>query len=104
MRSVFAVLLSAMATLSTAYDQKDLNEEMVIAANWQQLSGEYDAYLYQTFNSALERLKQALPHVPKDKKPAIVTDIDETLLSGSRYFSSLVGTQNDRSIERSRNF
>ena len=101
-RLLVVVLLAVATSIATAYDQKDLNEEIVIAAHWQQLSGEFDAYLYQTFNGAREQLKEALRKTPEGKKPAIITDIDDTLINGNIYFSSLVGTQDQRSIERSR--
>ena len=95
-------LLSAAATVASAFDQKDLNEEIVIASHWQHLSGEYSACLHQAFNGARDQLAKALKQVPKGKKPAIVTDIDETLLNGSVFFSSLVGTRDKLSVERSR--
>ena len=103
MQRLFAVaLLLAASAVAPAFDLQDLHEETVIAANWQQLSGEYDAYLYQTFNSAHSQLEEALKKVPKGKKPAIVTDIDDTLIDGTLYFTSLVGTNDIRSVQRSR--
>ena len=100
-RLLAVALLAAASTVVSAFDQKDLNEETVIASHWQHLSGEYDAYLYQTFNGAKDLLAKALKETPKGKKPAIVTDIDDTLVNGSVYFSSLVGTSDDKSVARS---
>ena len=96
------VLLSVVSVAASAFHQKDLNEETVIASHWQQLSGEYRACFYQTFNGARDHLAKALQQVPEGKKPAIITDIDETLVNGSAYFSSLTGTDDTHSAERSR--
>lgn len=101
-RLLAIALLSAASAVASAFDQKDLNEEAVIASHWQHLSGEYDAYLHQTFNGARDQLARALKQVPEGKKPAIVTDIDDTLVNGSIFFSSLVGTNETCSVERSR--
>ncbi len=100
-RLVTVVVLFSISLMSWSYDQKNLNEEVVIAANWQQLSGEFDAYIYQTFNGAREQLEQALKSVPPGMKPAIISDIDDTLLSGITYFTSFRGTQESRDIDRS---
>ena len=100
-RLLAAALLSAASAVVSAFDQKNLNEETVIASHWQHFSGEYDAYLHQTFNGARDQLTTLLKQVPKGKKPAIVTDIDDTLVNGSIYFSSLVGTDDKPSVERS---
>ena len=101
-RLLAVALLSAVSAVVSAFDQKDLNEETVIASHWQHLSGEYDACLHQTFNGARGQLNKALKQVPKGKKPAIITDIDDTLVNGSIYFSSLVGTDDSHSVARSR--
>ena len=102
---VFPLLLSSCLLSSICYaetySQKDLNEELVTAANWQQLSPEYDALLYQAFNRANDTLTEAIRNTPAGKKPAIVADIDDTLLESAAYFSSLIGTHNTKSIERS---
>ena len=97
------IVLSSLCCPAQAseYSQKDLNEEMVIAGNWQQHAPEYDALLYQVFNTARQNLPAALLKAPKGKKLAIVTDIDDTLIDGTIYFTSLQGTDQSRSIERS---
>ncbi|WP_067585527.1 HAD family acid phosphatase [Endozoicomonas ascidiicola] len=104
-RLSFLLILTTYVALFSAqvqsYDQKDLNNEIVIAANWQQHSAEYEAYFYQVYNIASDRLSNAISKTPAGKKPAIITDIDDTLLSNTRYFSSLVGTEDRRNTERS---
>ncbi len=106
MKVLAALLLSSLLSLQPLFadsvDQKALNNEVIIAANWQQHSGEYCAYFYQSFNGATDQLEALLAKTPEGKKPAIITDIDDTLISGTRYFTSLVDTHESRSIERSR--
>ena len=102
MQRILAIaLLAAASTVASAFDQKNLNDETIIASHWQNLSGEYTACLHQTYNSAHDLLAKTLKQTPKGKKPAIVTDIDDTLINGTIYFSSLVGTHDRRSVERS---
>ena len=102
MNKIASVMLSFSLSVSAAdFTQKELNEEGVIAANWQQFATEYDALFYQTFNIARDNLAEALKKVPKGMKPAIVTDIDDTLLEGVSYFTSLIGTPGQRTVERS---
>ena len=53
---------------------------------YQQRSGEYDALCHQAYNLARWRLDALLAQqTPDAKPPAIVTDIDETLLDNSPY-------------------
>jgi 5'-nucleotidase (lipoprotein e(P4) family) len=100
-----ALLLLISPTLLSAapaeYTQKDLNEERVVAANWQQHSPEYEALVYQAFNMARDNLNEALSKVPEGKKAAIITDIDDTLVNGAIYFASLPGTHSDKNAEAS---
>lgn len=106
-RTATVLLFTAVVTLlnrpltASEYTQKDLNEEIVIAANWQHYSAEYDALFYQTFNMARQNLPEAIKKAPKGKKLAIVTDIDDTLVDGATYFTSLRGTNDERSAGRS---
>ena len=104
MSKVLSLLLCVslpFATLAKEYTQKDLNEEIVIAGTWQHLSPEYDALFHQVFNMARGNLQAALDKAPKGKKLAIVTDIDDTLIDGITYFTSLIGTDQARTAERS---
>gem|GEM_PF-4383131 len=98
------VLLTSvfLAAQLFARDRKELNNGVVIAANWQEYSGEYAAYLYQSFNGASDQLAGQIATVPPDKKPAIITDIDDTLIPATHYFASLVDTDGTKSIEPDR--
>lgn len=97
------LLLAACAPVSAAhsavYSQKELNEEKVVGSNWQQHSPEYEALVHQSFNIARDNLASALSELPEGKRAAIVTDIDDTLIDGTVYFSSMVGTGGARSTD-----
>ena len=60
------------------------NEYTMAALNWMQISGEYRALCYQAFNVARMTLDVELSKKPA-KKPAVVVDIDETVLDNSPY-------------------
>lgn len=54
------------------------------AALWQQRSAEYKALCFQAYNVAKERLDSYLAQ-PGNNSPAVITDIDETVLDNSPY-------------------
>ena len=94
--------LCCLAQERKTYSQKDLNNESVIAANWMQHAPEYQAMVYQGFNIAADHLPQRIKAVPKDKKPAIIVDIDDTLLKGTPFFSSMINSNDTLTVEGSR--
>ncbi len=57
--------------------------------------------MHQGFNIASDQLPQKLARLSKKKKPAIIIDIDETLLKGTPCFSSMIDTNNKLTVERS---
>ena len=85
---------------AVTYTQADLNNEVVLAANWMQHSAEYRALVYQAFNIATDQLEEKLGQIPKSKKPALIVDIDDTLVEGTVFRSSMIGTNDTFSIER----
>ncbi|ROL64688.1 5'-nucleotidase, lipoprotein e(P4) family [Pseudomonas vranovensis] len=65
---------------------------LVDAVAWRQTAAEFRALYYQGFNVAKARLDQALAQQkPGDKKPAIISDIDDTILSSNTYWGFLIG-------------
>ncbi|MBD2341826.1 5'-nucleotidase, lipoprotein e(P4) family [Calothrix sp. FACHB-156] len=71
---------------------QQLNEQSILAVNWVQQSGEYRALTYQAFNLAQLNFDKA-----KSKRiahPAIIVDIDETVLDNSPYQAGLVDSNN----------
>jgi 5'-nucleotidase (lipoprotein e(P4) family) len=69
------------------------NEYQTGAILWTQSSAEYRALAYQTFSLAKLRLDQALANRKarrSTKPPAIIVDVDETVLDNSRFQAELV--------------
>lgn len=71
------------------------NEYQVGAVLWTQSSAEYRALAYQAFSLARLRLDQAVTnrksgHVRSAKPPAIVVDVDETVMDNSRFQAELI--------------
>lgn len=64
---------------------------LVDAVAWRQTAAEFRALYYQGFNVAKARLDQALANQkPGGKKPAIISDIDDTILSSNTYWGFLI--------------
>ncbi|WP_192458739.1 5'-nucleotidase, lipoprotein e(P4) family [Musicola keenii] len=63
--------------------QTALSNQSVLALNWFQQSGEYQALSYQAFNTA--RIAFDAAPVAPGKKKAVVVDLDETMLDNSPY-------------------
>ncbi|MEH2068946.1 MAG: HAD family acid phosphatase [Nostoc sp.] len=69
-----------------------LNEQSILAINWVQQSGEYQALTYQAFNVGKLVFEQA--KAKKVRNPAVIVDIDETVLDNSAYHAGLIDTNN----------
>lgn len=70
--------------------QQQLNEQGLLGINWLQQSGEYRALAYQTFNVAKIAFDTAKSQ--NIANPAVIVDLDETVLDNSPYQASLIGT------------
>lgn len=75
----------------TAFTDQQLNEQSIFALNWVQQSGEYRALAYQAFNIAKFTFDTAQSY--NISRPAIVIDIDETILDNSPYQAGLLDTK-----------
>jgi 5'-nucleotidase (lipoprotein e(P4) family) len=62
-----------------------LNEYMTLAVLYQQTAAEVRAMQYQTYNSAKPVLDAQLKAYRGSKKPAVVVDIDETILDNCQF-------------------
>ncbi len=97
---VFRSLAAAMALMlvlnscqaSRSQNTSDKNEHLVMATLYLQTAAEARALRYQAFNLATLRLKQALAKKHFTKKPAVILDIDETILDNSPYEAYLIKT------------
>ncbi len=87
--------LAIAQTTSSVTEQCPNSEYLTGAVLWTQSSAEYRALAYQTFTLARLRLDQDLrsygaKHGPQLRRPAVIVDIDETVLDNSRYEAELV--------------
>lgn len=65
------------------------SDHLIMATLFQQSAAEYRALCYQAFNVARLRLDDALKKRPV-KKPAVIVDVDETVLDNSYYEAQLI--------------
>ncbi|WP_162619622.1 5'-nucleotidase, lipoprotein e(P4) family [Salinicola peritrichatus] len=72
--------------------QASLADELVMATLWMQSSGEYAALSHQAFNLARMNLDRALaaPEGSDRRPPAIIVDVDETVLDNTPYEAWLI--------------
>ena len=77
---------------TTQKETKSTNEYMVLATNWYQQSAEMRAIYYQSFNLAKVLVVVNKNEQLTDKKPAVVLDIDETLLNNSPFQGKAIET------------
>ncbi|WP_353979506.1 5'-nucleotidase, lipoprotein e(P4) family [Salinicola endophyticus] len=70
-----------------------LSDQLVMATLWMQTSGEYAALSHQAFNLARRNLDRALAAPDAQQRPpAIVVDVDETVLDNSPYEAWLIAS------------
>lgn len=85
------LMVSCGTTKSTDEDHYQRRKYSVQSVIWQQNAAEYKALCYQAFNTAKSQLDRFLEKKGKSgKKPAIVTDIDETVLDNSPFNAKLI--------------
>ncbi|WP_116474803.1 5'-nucleotidase, lipoprotein e(P4) family [Zobellella maritima] len=96
-KTVFpAILLCSVAYSGLAVaenEPKSIGDSnlLISAVAWKQTAAEYRALFYQGFNVARLHLDNALAKNNGEGKPlAIITDVDDTILSTNDYFGYLV--------------
>ena len=95
---LFPLGILAQTTRPSVTPQRGVdNEYQTGAVLWTQSSAEYRAIAYQTFSLARLRLDQALATRKSGralrramKPPAIIVDVDETVLDNSRFQAELI--------------
>lgn len=96
LRWFIAVLAGAAGFVvgSATYNRPDPNTHRTLdAVLFMQTAAEYRACCLQTYNAAAARLAEKLKARPSNgKPPAVVLDIDETVLDNSGYESYLIRT------------
>jgi len=87
---LFTSCKNATVTIEASTDNK--NESMLNSILWIQTSAEARALYYQTFNLAAMQLERSIKAYRGGKRPAVVLDIDETVLDNSPYEAKLYKT------------
>ena len=82
------LLISQLQQDTAEITTKQLNQQGMLAVNWVQQSGEYRALTYQAFN--LAKLTFDTAKSKNISRPAIIVDIDETVLDNSAYQAGLL--------------
>ena len=77
------IFLSACSTSQDNNTSAPDSEQLVMSTLWYQHSAEMRALYYQAFNLAEFRVKEMLAEYDGEKPPAVVVDIDETMLDNS---------------------
>ncbi len=75
------------------------SDYFIYATLWYQSSAEMRASYYQAFNLAKIALKNNLSEYEGKKPPAIVLDLDETILDNSYYQADLIFNEDTYSLE-----
>ncbi len=88
--TIILTLLLNACTVSKSKAPVNKNEHLVMATLYLQTAAEARALRYQAFNLATVRLDQALAQSKFAKKPAVILDIDETILDNSPYEAYLI--------------
>lgn len=91
--SATALFLASCSSTEPISQRTDCHHPTENAILWQQTAAEYDALCHQAFNTAKFRLQQAYQagdDMSDKKPPAIIMDLDETVLDNSPYYGKLV--------------
>jgi acid phosphatase len=105
-----ALLTATMLGWQAAPAPTDLQRGLLYADLWVQTSGEYVACCLQTYQMATEQVKRdldqfresesKLPPDQRGKPPAVVMDLDETVLDNGTYQTYLYDTGQNYSDDR----
>lgn len=88
--SFLLISVSVNAMEGAAGPACNLQKQNTISVLWFQTAGETKALFHQGYNIGKMRLDEALEK--KAKKPAVVLDLDETVLDNSPYFAWTIKT------------
>lgn len=91
--STVALLFASCSSTQPISQRSNCHHPSENAVLWQQTAAEYDALCHQAFNLAKVRLQQtyqAGDDMGNNKPPAIIMDLDETVLDNSPYNGKLI--------------
>lgn len=75
------------ATIKAKQVRNKVKPDLLVAVTWYQNSAEAKALYLQGYNMAQNQLQQTIKHYHGKKKPAVMLDIDETILDNSPYYA-----------------
>ena len=80
-------ILMPLSSIAQDVPEKEAhnNDQLLMAVLWTQRSAEYKALCYQTYYLAEKALAENLKNYSGSKKPAVVLDLDETVVDNSPY-------------------
>ncbi len=88
-RALIGVLLAIFWTHAALPTEKKpdipLQDSILRAVLWMRLSGEYEALCRQVYHSALQAVRERLRTRSGTKPPAVILDLDETVLDNAGY-------------------
>ena len=76
-----------------------LTDQMIMSTLWYQLSAERQALCYQAFNLAKKNIDEKLKNPESKLPPAVVVDVDETMLDNSPYEGKCIKTKSSYTSE-----
>jgi 5'-nucleotidase (lipoprotein e(P4) family) len=91
--STIALIFASCSSTQPLSQRNDCHHPKESTILWQQTAAEYDALCHQAFNLATFRLQQAYQagdDLGNNKPPAIIMDLDETVLDNSPYNGKLI--------------
>lgn len=86
----FSIAVFIICSGCTFHKESSISSQSIMAVNWMQQSGEYEALSWQAFNIAQHIYDSR--EAPEGKTKAVIVDIDETVLDNSAYQAWLIWT------------
>lgn len=90
---LFVIALCTLLLVNCYRTPNSVSDPTLYALLWVRTSAEYEALCRQTFNIALEHVRREIKRQgvqTNDKPPAVVMDLDETVLDNSAYNVRLI--------------
>jgi 5'-nucleotidase (lipoprotein e(P4) family) len=90
---LFSLLMLQCAPVWSGQVTSAVSNDLTSAVAWRQTAAEFEALYYQGFNIAKMRLDSALQaHKAGDRPLAIISDIDDTVLSSNSYWGYMINS------------
>ncbi|MFC2100216.1 5'-nucleotidase, lipoprotein e(P4) family [Bacteroidota bacterium] len=90
---LMVIFISAISCKQEIITESNANQHLLLAVLYQQKAAEAKALAFQAYNLAKLRLNEMLLNYDDSLEPAIVLDIDETILDNSPYEARCIVNQ-----------